>query len=136
MSDREFRFIIITEKYEETVAFYRDGLGLTVKETWEKGASNRATLFEASSGIIEVVATPLFSDPAGELLTAGLPRGTTIGIEVGDVGVWYEKIRAKHLHLRKGLSDLPWGHRGFSISDPNEMAVYIFSKSQKESLSP
>ncbi len=131
MFDREFRFIIITEKYEETVAFYRDGLDLPVKETREKGPSDRSTLFGASSGIIEVVATPLFSDPAGELLTAGLPRGTTIGIEVEDVDEWYEKIRAKHLHLRKGLSDLPWGHRGFSISDPNGMAVYIFSKNQK-----
>jgi len=131
MPDEEFRYILATGKYDATVEFYRDGLGLSVKETWDNGTSDRGTTFKAASGIIEVIATPLFTDPAAEILTPGSPKGTTVGIEVDDIDKWYERIMAKALPIQKGLSDLPWGHRGFSITDPNDLAVYIFSQNQK-----
>ena len=130
VESREFRFIIITEKYDDTISFYRDSLDFPVIETWDQGTSDRGTLFEASSGIIEVIATPLFSDPAAELLTPGRPQGATVGIEVEDVDKWYEKVRVKRLPIKRGLSDLPWEHRGFSVTDPNQIAVYIFSKNR------
>ena len=40
--------------YEAAVAFYRDGLGLPVVYSWDRGA-DRGSFFGAASGIIEVV---------------------------------------------------------------------------------
>ena len=44
MSDRQFRFAYFTRRYDETVAFYRDGLGLPVSHAWDRSPDDRGTL--------------------------------------------------------------------------------------------
>ncbi len=44
---RQFRFGYFTERYDETVAFYRDGLGLPVLESWDRDDTDRGVLFAA-----------------------------------------------------------------------------------------
>jgi catechol 2,3-dioxygenase-like lactoylglutathione lyase family enzyme len=56
-SHGEFRFVAETDKYDESVAFYRDGLGLPISDSWDLD-DFRATLFAVSSGVIEVVSHP------------------------------------------------------------------------------
>ena len=58
MGSNQFRFGYFTPKYEETVAFYRDGLELPSIEAWDRTADDRGTLFGAASGVIEVLALP------------------------------------------------------------------------------
>ncbi len=130
MSIREFRFILPSQNHEATVAFYRDGLGLPVPESSEQGPG---TLFRAGPAMIEVTTPFSPDDPASELASSGSPQGVTIAIEVERVDEWYEQIKAKRLPIKKALSDFPWGHRAFSITDPNGVVVVIFSpiKSKK-----
>ena len=54
----QFRFCYFTAKYEETVAFYRDGLEFPLLESWDRNPDDRGSLFGAASGIIEVVSKP------------------------------------------------------------------------------
>lgn len=130
--EKELRIIIVTEKYVETVAFYLDGLVLPIIEAWNRGPSDQGTLFEASSsGTIEIIATPLSSDSTADLLTPGSPQGFTVGIEVEekkDLDPLYRQVKAGGLPIKRELGKLPWGHRGFSVTDPNGISVYIYSK--------
>ncbi len=66
----QFRFSYFTPEYEATLAFYRDGLGFSILESWDRGLDDRGTLFGAASGVIEVLepnglVLHLFSEIAG-----------------------------------------------------------------------
>jgi catechol 2,3-dioxygenase-like lactoylglutathione lyase family enzyme len=63
MGKGQFRFAYFTPKYEETVAFYRQGLELQSIEAWDRTPDDRGTLFGAASGVIEVLALPRDAQP-------------------------------------------------------------------------
>lgn len=120
---REFRFVYATPLYDETVAFLRDAMGFAVTSAWDRPGERRGTLFAAASGIIEL------------LEDADAPRaapGTALGgplmvIEVADVDALHARIAAKAVPVHHALADKPWGHRGFSVLDPNGVEIAFFS---------
>jgi catechol 2,3-dioxygenase-like lactoylglutathione lyase family enzyme len=116
----EFRFIFRAKDYEASVAFYRDGLELPIVDSWDRGPAEKGTLFQAGSGIIEVLALA----PGAEY--APLQAGE-LAYQVEDVDEWYRRIREKGLPIRGELADKPWGHRTFSLTDPDGMKVILFS---------
>ena len=118
MQDGEFRFVCHAGDFDETVAFYRDGLGLTVAGGWDRGADDRGFLFRAASGIIEVLRTHEPEPP---------PAGAWLLIEVADVEALYRRVREEGLPLKEELTDKPWGHRRFVVTDPNGVHVAFFS---------
>jgi len=116
----EFRFIFRAKDYEASVAFYRDGLELPVVGSWDRGPSQRGTLFQAASGIIEVLALA-----PGDAYVP--PQGMELGYEVDDVDEWYQRAQKKDLPVSKEIADRPWGHRTFSITDPDGIRVILYS---------
>jgi catechol 2,3-dioxygenase-like lactoylglutathione lyase family enzyme len=117
---REFRFIFRARDYEASVAFYRDGLELSIVSSWDRGPAERGTLFEAASGIIEVLALA-----PGAPYTP--PQGLELAYEVDDVDGWYRRVQDKGLPVRGELADKPWGHRAFSLTDPDGIKVIVYS---------
>ncbi len=126
MKNGQFRCAFFALDYEATLSFYGDELGLPMVESWDRGLNDRGTLFAASSGIIEVLATPQKTeeDSAWDYRT---PQGVCLVIEVEDVDQLYSRILDCHLTLRQKLKNQPWGHRSFVVNDPNGIAVYFFS---------
>ena len=116
----EFRFIFRAQDYEASVAFYRDGLELPIVGSWDRGPAERGTLFQAASGIIEVLALA----PGAEYVP---PQGMELSYEVDDVDGWYRWVREKGLSIRGELADKPWGHRSFSLTDPDGIKVILYS---------
>jgi catechol 2,3-dioxygenase-like lactoylglutathione lyase family enzyme len=116
----EFRFIFRAKDYDASVAFYRDGLELPIVGSWDRGPAERGTLFQAASGVIEVLAVR-----PGE--TYVQPQGMELSYEVNDVNGWYERVQEKGLPIKKGLADKPWGHRTFSVTDPDSIKVILYS---------
>jgi catechol 2,3-dioxygenase-like lactoylglutathione lyase family enzyme len=116
----EFRFIFRAKDYEASVAFYRDGLELPIISSWDRGPAERGTLFRAGSGVVEVLALH-----PGETYVP--PQGMELSFEVDDVDGWYERVLEKGLPINKGLADKPWGHRTFSVNDPDAIKVILFS---------
>ena len=127
MTSGQFRCAFFAPDYESTVAFYRDGLGLSLIESWDKGRDDRGTLFRAASGIIEVMALPQDKDE-GSVWDYREPQGMWIVIEVKDVDVLYRRVLARGLPIKEELKNQNWGHRSFIVSDPNGMGLYIFSE--------
>jgi catechol 2,3-dioxygenase-like lactoylglutathione lyase family enzyme len=126
MSKGEFRFSYFTPEYEATLAFYRDGLGFPVLESWDRNVEDRGTLFSAASGIVEVLARPDGAEPA-HLWDRRPPQGAFMVIEVDDVDAQYRRAIRRGLSIKKELADQEWGHRGFCLLEPNGLILYFFS---------
>jgi len=127
MRNRQFRFAYFTPKYEETLAFYREGLELPAIEAWDRNADDRGTLFGAASGVIEVLALPE-SGESDHLWDARPPQGAFMVIEVDQVESHYQRAVERGLPIQEALKEHPWGHRGFCVRDPNGLTIYIFSE--------
>ena len=125
----QFRTAYSTPVYAETLEFYADGLEFPVVESWDHGPNDRGTLFGAFSGIIEVLALPEKpeEDPAWDHRA---PQGVSIIIEVDDVDVLHARAIDRQLHVKESIRNQPWGHRSFTLTDPNDVAIYFFSKIQ------
>lgn len=123
----EFRFAYFTEKYEETCAFYANKLELELLFSWERNESDKGSVFKAGNGRIEILHLPENSE---EHTNAGLdyrtPQGTFMVLEVEDVDKIYESFLAKALNFKQHVTDQSWGHRSFSIVDPNDIVLFMY----------
>ena len=120
MPGGQFRFIIHPKVYETTVGFYRDALGLRLTGSWDRSFYDRGTLFAAASGTIEVIHLD-----EGQEFTP--PQGVEIAFEVDDLDAWYRRALEEGLRIRHEPTSYPWGHRSFSVLDPNGIPVIMFS---------
>jgi len=125
VNKRQFRFAYFAAAYEATIAFYREGLELSIIENWDRGPGDRGTLFAASSGIIEVLALPK-NGKSTHALDERPPQGAFMVIEWDDLEASYERALAKGLPIKEGLTDQKWGHLSFSVTEPNGLTLYFF----------
>jgi catechol 2,3-dioxygenase-like lactoylglutathione lyase family enzyme len=122
----QFRFCYFTAKYEETVAFYREGLGLPLFESWDRHPDDRGSLFQAAAGIIEVLVRP--TGPSSHLWDDRPPQGASMVIEVADVDEVHRRSIENKLPVTQGLTNQSWGHRSFCLREPNGLSLYMFSE--------
>jgi catechol 2,3-dioxygenase-like lactoylglutathione lyase family enzyme len=126
MTSRQFRFAYFTPRYDETVVFYRDGLGLPVLHAWDRSPDDRGTLIAAASGLIEVLAQPA-GGGADHLFDERVPQGAFMVIEEDDVESAYRRAVERGLPIQQELKDQSWGHRSFCLREPNGLTLYFFS---------
>ena len=129
MKQYQFRFAYFTQRYDETAAFYRDGLGFGLVGGWDRGPENRGALFQAAAGIIEVMAQPVAGKEG--LWDARPPQGAMMLIEVEDVAKLYAEVQTRGLTITHELQDQSWGHTSFCVEEPNGLTVYLFSATAK-----
>ena len=114
----QFRFVISTDRYDETVAFYRDRLGFAVGDSWDRSPAERGTIFDVGSGLVEV----LWGDRAPTV------SGIHISVEVDDVDTAFREAAGRDATVQSEPADYPWGHRGCAFSDPNGVVVGLFTE--------
>lgn len=116
-SSPEFRFYFFTSKYDETVAFYRDVLKLTVERSWDRTEQERGTVFASpnGNGLIEVEQGTALPHIAGGFY-----------IEVDDVDAWHARVTAAGADITKPLGVTSYGHRNFKIVDPSGIEIGFF----------
>ena len=112
-----FWFVFLTPLYEETVAFYRDDLGFALIRAWDRGPDNKGAIFEAGSGCIEII----LSDKP---FTA---ENFSLMIEVDDADQFHQLMVEKQIPVLAPPENKPWGHRSFTITDPNGIRLALFS---------
>jgi catechol 2,3-dioxygenase-like lactoylglutathione lyase family enzyme len=127
MAKGEFHFIYNTDKYDSTVAFYRDGLDLPIIAAWDEGPEDRGTVFRVASGIVEVMAHPTSRLDLWSVYSPNLPQGVNLAFEVEDVKAWFQRAQEKELEIHHELVDFNWGQRGFALREPNGLVVFIYS---------
>ena len=111
---------IITPRLEETRDWYRDLFGLSVLEEWDE-ASDKGCILGLGDGRGEAFLEIYASEQVFDF------GGLSLQIRVADVGRFPVPDEDRFAH--RGPVDRPWGSRYMFFTDPNGVAVIVFSGS-------
>ncbi|TXN28130.1 VOC family protein [Lacisediminihabitans profunda] len=114
----------------ESISFYRDALGLEVRNDVASGGFHWITLGSASQPGVEIVLSEPHAgrsqadgDALQELLTKGsLP---IMVFRTDDLDVTYERVLATGAEVLQEPIDQPWGPRDCAFRDPSGNTVRI-----------
>ena len=112
---RAIAVVIRTERFTETLAFYRQALGLEMSEEWHEGG--HGAVLRLSAGVdLEII----------DLEAPGAYGGVAVGLEVDDADAWYDRLVA-HGATPKAPPVNAFGKRGFGVRDPNGVPVNVYT---------
>jgi catechol 2,3-dioxygenase-like lactoylglutathione lyase family enzyme len=105
------------------LAFYRDTLGLELRNDVAKGDFRWITVGAASQpGVAIVLTNYLNGSPAdNDSLAALIAKGALNGVHfhADDLDASFEKVRAAGAEVVQEPTDQPWGTRDFAVRDPS-----------------
>jgi len=128
------RIVRHTRNFDEMRSFYQDGLDMRPLAEWDRGPDERGAVLvfngPTSATSVEVLTHPGLR-PSEDSAAAESPAGTglarvTIAIEVTNVGAHYETIQERGVEIVREIANMPWGHRSFSVRDPDGLGISFF----------
>ncbi|NND10656.1 MAG: VOC family protein [Flavobacteriaceae bacterium] len=130
MTEKEgqFRFAYFTDKYQETWDFYNNILGFKLEHSWDRHENDKGAVFKAGAGLIEILHHPSNLEQKISGLDFRTPQGVFMVIQDWNVDDLYEKIKAKGIPFKQEIVDQDWGHRSFSIFEPNGLVLFFFEE--------
>ena len=121
-------FVLIHDP-DLALAFYRDTLGLELRNDVARGDFRWLTVGAASQPDIAIVLTNyLNGSPADhDALAALLAKGALNGVHfrTDDLDATFEKLRASDAEIVQEPTDQPWGTRDCAVRDPSGNMVRI-----------
>jgi catechol 2,3-dioxygenase-like lactoylglutathione lyase family enzyme len=115
---------------DAALAFYRDGLGLELRNEVNQGGFRWLTLSPASQPEVEIVLSEARAGrpPAdGEALEVLVTKGSLMGaiFRTPDLDTTFEKVRASGAEVLQEPTDQPWGVRDCAFRDPSGNMIRI-----------
>jgi catechol 2,3-dioxygenase-like lactoylglutathione lyase family enzyme len=121
-------FVLIHDP-DLALAFYRDTLGLELRNDVAKGDFRWITVGAASQpGVAIVLTNYLNGSPADQdALAALVAKGALNGVHfhTDDLDASFEKLRASEAEIVQEPTDQPWGTRDCAVRDPSGNMVRI-----------
>jgi catechol 2,3-dioxygenase-like lactoylglutathione lyase family enzyme len=121
-------FVLVNDP-GDALAFYRDTLGLELRNDVGRGDFRWITVGAASQpGVAIVVTNYLNGSPADSDALAGLvAKGALNGVHfrTDDLDGTFEKLRTAGAEIVQEPTDQPWGTRDFAVRDPSGNLVRI-----------
>ncbi len=121
---------ITVNDVDESLGFYRDALGLEVRNDVASGGFRWVTLGSASQPDLGIVLSEphagrsqVDGDALQELLTKGVLQN--IVFRSDDVDATFETVRASGAEVLQEPIDQPWGPRDCAFRDPSGNVVRI-----------
>ena len=126
MTVHELRVALTADDYDRALAFYRDGLGLPLRETWEEEGA-RGALFDAGRATLEVLSVEHAA--MVDRIEVGEPVGARVrlALEVDDSVKAADRLVAAGAELVGGPVVTPWAHRNVRLRDPDGMQLTLFT---------
>jgi catechol 2,3-dioxygenase-like lactoylglutathione lyase family enzyme len=120
---------VIVDDPDLALGFYRDTLGLELRNDVNKGDFRWITVGAASQpGVAIVLTNYLNGSPAdGEAVSALVAKGALNGVHFhsDDLDASFEKLRGAGAEIVQEPTDQPWGTRDFAVRDPSGNMVRI-----------
>ncbi|MEV8551875.1 VOC family protein [Streptomyces glaucescens] len=116
---------IAVDDHDEALAFYRDALGLEVRQDVSFEGMRWVTVGSPEQPGVDIVLEPPVADPnasdadrraMAELLAKGLLRGVIFSTE--DCDATFERVRASGAEVLQEPVDQPYGVRDCAFRDP------------------
>lgn len=121
-------FVLVHDP-EGALAFYRDVLGLELRNDVARGDFRWITVGAASQPDVAIVLTNyLNGSPADvDALAALVAKGALNGVHFhsDDLDSSFETVRAAGAEIVQEPTDQPWGTRDFAVRDPSGNLVRI-----------
>jgi catechol 2,3-dioxygenase-like lactoylglutathione lyase family enzyme len=121
-------FVLVHDP-EEALAFYRDVLGLELRNDVARGDFRWITVGAASQpGVAIVITNYLNGSPAdGDALAALVAKGALNGVHfhTDDLDATFEKLGSSGAEIVQEPTDQPWGTRDCAVRDPSGNLVRI-----------
>jgi catechol 2,3-dioxygenase-like lactoylglutathione lyase family enzyme len=121
-------FVIVHDP-DLALAFYRDALGLELRNDVGKEDFRWLTVGAASQPDVAIVLTNyLNGSPAdGDAVAALVAKGALNGVHfhTDDLDASFEKLRASGAEIVQEPTDQPWGTRDLAVRDPSGNLVRI-----------
>lgn len=121
-------FVQVTDP-DAALAFYRDALGLEVRNDVARGSSRWITVGSPSQPDLSIVITnfvngsPEDNDGVAALLAKGAMNG--VHFHTGDLDATFEHLRSAGAEVVQEPADQPWGTRDCAVRDPAGNLVRI-----------
>jgi catechol 2,3-dioxygenase-like lactoylglutathione lyase family enzyme len=121
-------FVIVHDP-DLALSFYRDTLGLELRNDVGKGDFRWITVGAASQPGVAIVLTnylngsPADNDAVAALVAKGALNG--VHFHTDDLDAVFEKVRAADAEIVEEPAERPWGTRDFALRDPSGNLVRI-----------
>ena len=121
-------FVLVHDP-DQALAFYRDTLGLEVRNDVGKEEFRWITVGAASQPNVSIVLTNyLNGSPADQEAVAALvAKGALNGVHFNadDLDAAFEKVRGAGAEIVEEPTEQPWGVRDFAVRDPSGNLVRV-----------
>ena len=121
-------FVLVHDP-DQALAFYRDTLGLELRNDVAKGEFRWITVgADSQPGVAIVLTNYLNGSPADQdALAALIAKGALNGVHFhsDDLDATFEKLRAAGAEIVQEPTDQPWGTRDFALRDPSGNMIRI-----------
>jgi catechol 2,3-dioxygenase-like lactoylglutathione lyase family enzyme len=120
---------VIVDDPDAALAFYRDTLGLEVRNDVARGEFRWITVGAPSQPEVGIVLTnylngsPADSDALAALVAKGALNG--VHFHTDDLDPTFEQVRAAGAEIVQEPTEQPWGTRDFAVRDPSGNLVRI-----------
>jgi uncharacterized glyoxalase superfamily protein PhnB len=120
---RKFTVVRYTDRFDEMARFYRDTLGWTPTDGWDRGPDDRGLFVSPGPSMTHVEILHL-----GDVVDrdAGPPANVTLAVEVDDADQLLDQLVDRGVAIARGLETTPWGHRSFGVDDPDGLRIWFF----------
>jgi catechol 2,3-dioxygenase-like lactoylglutathione lyase family enzyme len=121
-------FVIVHDP-DQALAFYRDTLGLELRNDVAKGDFRWITVGAAAQPGVAIVLTnylngsPADTDAVAALVAKGALNG--VHFHSDDLDGTFEKLRGAEAEIVQEPTDQPWGTRDLAVRDPSGNLVRI-----------
>jgi catechol 2,3-dioxygenase-like lactoylglutathione lyase family enzyme len=121
-------FVLVHDP-DRALAFYRDTLGLELRNDVAKGDFRWITVGAASQPGVAIVLTnylngsPADQDALGALIAKGALNGVHFNSD--DLDASFERVDAAGVEIVQEPTDQPWGTRDFAVRDPSGNLIRI-----------
>jgi catechol 2,3-dioxygenase-like lactoylglutathione lyase family enzyme len=123
------RCFVLVDQPDLALAFYRDTLGLELRNDVAREQFRWITVGAAAQpGVAIVLTNYLNGSPAdGDALAALVAKGALNGVHfhTDDLDATFEKLRASGAEIVQEPTDQPWGTRDCAVRDPSGNLVRI-----------
>jgi catechol 2,3-dioxygenase-like lactoylglutathione lyase family enzyme len=127
LKPKRMRIVIRSYDLDRSLEFYRDQLGLSVIESWNRpdGAGH---LIDAAGGVIELLGkTPGDASRGGWDFVMPVAKYEIL-LEVSDARAAHAALKAKEVETLSEPEATSWGGVHFTVTDPDETPVVYLSK--------
>jgi catechol 2,3-dioxygenase-like lactoylglutathione lyase family enzyme len=124
MQYHELRFAFFTRDFDRSVSFYRDILGMTYLNGWDRPDGKGALLSVSDAVVFEI-----YTAAQGKTCTGPPPVAINLALRLANrekVDQFFTALERTGIRLSGPPENRAWGHRSFIVYDPDDVPVHIF----------